>query len=886
MDEMLNSSDFPPRWLIHTCRFLWARLHGWWSIVFSIILNIVATLLALPISPFTGAAQLWMFKYKYPLIIGLLLLLCLTVFIGYISKFETTPSRLSRQKHYLRQMIGEHEQLKAEGIPETFFPPAIKLEDVFISQEFVNERTPAGIDYPLREDEIPVWRGIFTRLKKRLPRELMGKAPQKNKVEITELWQSLSREHPLTIVQGIPGMGKSTLMKRLTLYMARRCLNQPEPFLPVGTPALVPVLIELKKYAAAFKKAQENKEELPLSQYLPQLLQKHKTHGKNPWPAINDSLEHGACLVLLDGLDETGNAETREQIAREINTFILEQRNTPAERKSFNRFIVTSRVAGYSPKAFPDALPYRIAELTDDRMHRFLTVWYRAVLQVEPSAKEAETRMQHLHSVIDEHGPIFRLAENPLLLMLMAAMQKSGIHLPRERAELYDTITLTLLKFREKDKFLQPIDEDEAIRRLGPLAYAMQTTDSITDEQTVKESLRKTIREERARSITSRRRASDPASEQAEIDVQVQNFLTLIRERSHLFVQRTGEDFSFFHKSFQEYFAARFLLNAIQHRRETEIAHFVELARQTDDVWREPFLFAVGYQSVGRGRDLTIARDLLQGLLEACEQESDPARRFHDLLLAADAWVEAKAQTFDDTQEKQIAQGLLHSYLVAQRQEKFADCEKIERVFRRWLLILPSEGNPSPLLLTLCETLQQLSRVDLQRATLTLLVMILPDEDYPQLVYETLLPHLLGLADLPALNGHYQPVPHSTQVDYAVADLALVALSQMGRHGPVCLLLTSVRQHCEREPEQLRLLARYSLESLTPLILSIGVLPAELPPPLSRHSIAGSAYENAASNVHSVLSTTICQNTLLSSRNSSLAQRRCAIQRLYICWQC
>jgi hypothetical protein len=739
-----------------------------------------------------------------------------------MSQFETTPSLSVRRRHYLRQMILDHTPLKASGIPEIFFPPSIKLEDVFIPLELVCERNPMGIDYPLREEEIPVWQRIFTKRKKRLPRELTDRSFPRENVEIAQFWQNLSREYPVAVVQGYPGMGKSTLMKRLTLHMARRCLKIPDPHLPVLSPALVPLLIELKTYANAFKKAQENKEELPLSSYLPQMLQKRAWQGKNPWPFISRSLEFGACLVLFDSLDEAGDAQVREQVAREINAFILEQRNTPPERKTFNRFLITSRIAGYSPEAFPDTLPYRIAELTEGRMHDLLKLWYRAVVQAEPAAQDAEARMQRLHAAIEEHGSIFRLAENPLLLMLMAAMQKYGIYLPRERAELYDTITLTLLKYREKDKDLPPIDEDEAVRRLGPLAYAMQTTEYVADEQMVMDSLRKTIGEERKRSRTTLAQASDPVSEQAEIEKQIHAFLTLIRERSNLFVQRTGEDFSFFHKSFQEYFAARFLLTTIQHKRNVEITHLVELARQIGDTWREPFLFAIGYQSLGRGRDLTVARDLLKELLKVCEKENDPTQHLHDLLLAADAVLEAKAQTFDDAQEKRIAQGLLICYMEAQRQEKFEDCQKIEHTLRLWLQTLTSEGNQPSLLVMLCMILQDGHRRDVQRATLTLLVRILDGEDYPQPIYETLIPVLLGLADLPALDQHYQPILSTGAVDYTVADLALVTLSRMGRHGPAGILLDVVRQHFEREPAQLGLLARYSLESqrlLTPCVI-------------------------------------------------------------------
>lgn len=216
------------------------------------------------------------------------------------------------------------------------------------------------------------------------------------------------------------------------------------------------------------------------------------------------------------------------------------------------------------------------------------------------------------------------------------------------------------------------------------------------------------------------------------------------------------------------------------------------------------------------------AHDLLQELLNACAQESAPTQRLHDLLLAAEALVEAKAQTLDEAQERQIAQGLLSLYLEAQHQNRFADCEKIERAIQSWLLILAPTDNQSALLQTLCASLHDTCKVALQRSTLTLLVMIFESETYPQAVYETLIPTLLGLADLPAL-AHYLPVVYTGKVAYAVADLALVVLSLMGRHGPAGLLLETVRQHFAQEPEQLRLLARYSLESQ--ILLTLTVVP-------------------------------------------------------------
>src|SRR5260370_23626459 len=68
---------------------------------------------------------------------------------------------------------------------------------------------------------------------------------QSDKISIADLWQRLSKEQPVAVIQGAPGMGKSTLMERLTLHMVRRCLGQPDPEMPehdrFGAP-LIPIL--------------------------------------------------------------------------------------------------------------------------------------------------------------------------------------------------------------------------------------------------------------------------------------------------------------------------------------------------------------------------------------------------------------------------------------------------------------------------------------------------------------------------------------------------------------------------------------------------------------------------------------------------------------------
>ena len=77
------------------------------------------------------------------------------------------------------------------------------------------------------------------------------------RIGIAELWGGLNRENPAAVIQGYPGMGKSTLLARLTLHMARCGLRVPDPTMgkPLSLVACVPIFLLLKDYAIELRKA-------------------------------------------------------------------------------------------------------------------------------------------------------------------------------------------------------------------------------------------------------------------------------------------------------------------------------------------------------------------------------------------------------------------------------------------------------------------------------------------------------------------------------------------------------------------------------------------------------------------------------------------------------
>ena len=845
-----TSTQEPPDWFVRACKWLWKKRGFFWgTISLSIALNVIASLLFIrwPLSTnknLDGTLIGWFIQNPIFILVAglfLLLLMCI-IYLG--SRFNVNvavPNKKANEvlvdsakegeRRYLQRMIRETENLTLKGIPAGLMAQGVPLGEIFIPLQFKPNRPLS--DYPLTQEERKVYRDLLKRgiLSEEMEcvlfeaeKDWQQLLKRIDRITIADLWQQLTRNSPAAVIQGVPGIGKSTLMERMTLYMARCGLKQPDPYMPEPQrmkPTLVPILLRLKEYAGE----REQTPGLSLENYLESILAKLNIPSVDVSSWVLTCLKTGRCLFMLDGLDEVSDPTMRKQVQEAIKTFILDHLDT--SEKDFNRFLITSRVAGYDQEAFPNYIHYTVAELSSEQIEDFLPRWCRAsvsrnrgavtsssglIEQDETIAREAEQLAGNLSTALRNNQGVRGLAENPLLLTLLAVMQLNSIELPRQRVELYSVVTRTLLENRNIAKGLPQIPEALAIRRLGPLAFRMQETrNSFARQKDVVQAL--------TQAIASEGGTPDQVAEEAG------NFLSRIRERGGLFILRTGDYFGFFHRTFQEYFAARYMLNNIKEDPAKGIAELASRARRTDDLWREPFLLAVAYQS---NENEKVASDIIRALLPP-PQNANQEQKEHDLLLAADCLIEAKPLSIESALEKQVAHQLLQIYEEAQQRHQFNACKLIEAVMRRWLLSLPGEAAYRlPLLAVLRQSIGDTSQIARQRAVLTLLTMIAQQLDAcHSSVFEMLIPPLLALAGLSAIGEHRPAADVPAVSDFNVADLALTVLSFMGKRGPAGLLLAEVRQYFKDHPAHLRLLARYSLECGTLLTLAVVPLAEE-----------------------------------------------------------
>ena len=398
------------------------------------------------------------------------------------------------------------------------------------------------------------------------------------------------RDHPLLVVLGDPGSGKSTLVRYLLLALTRGDAPDRLGFDPLWLPIFFPVAA----FAAA--RARPGQADLApltyLSAYYCGLSQ--PDYG----PLFARALATGRAMVLLDGLDEV--REARRPIVHSLEALARQW------DAAGNRFVATSRIVGYDEAPLDPALftAVSIQPLGVTQIQLFVERWSRAYAALgeppapppgdlfadlvrEATAEAYERRVarhaEALGAAVFAEAHVAELARNPLLLTILALIHHQGARLPDRRADLYRRCVAALAETWNRARSLtgrpvdvhlgdEPLDERFVVNLLGPVALTIHAEQAggLVDQDELEAHIAATL--ERADGL-ARHRAQRLAHD----------FVELMRRDTGLLQERGYRRFAFLHLTFEEYLAARGLLESVAVADPTALLH----AYATDPRWRE-----------------------------------------------------------------------------------------------------------------------------------------------------------------------------------------------------------------------------------------------------------------------------------------------------------
>ncbi|MGD9099060.1 MAG: NACHT domain-containing protein, partial [Anaerolineae bacterium] len=347
----------------------------------------------------------------------------------------------------------------------------------------------------------------------------------------------LLQENDGLILLGDPGAGKTTFLKVLALRLA---LGEGEA---LGLGTRLPVLLPLSAYANAL-----TARDVPLNRFIAAY---YRDRGVDLpiGSMLDEALEQGGALLLLDGLDEVKDLARRHLVVQRVVEFFNFQ------RRRGNKFVLSSRVVGYR-EVRPVAeglVEGTLEDFGDEEIAHFVERWTgaleRAARGDTPGAeREAERERRELLDAVRRNPGVRRLAANPLLLTILALMKRQGVTLPERRVELYEQYVRTLLSSWNRARGLgrppaRDLDVVETVRILAPLALWMHETSPGVG--LVKQG------DLRRKLVEIYRRAGEDAPERAG-----RRFLRDVREYAGLLLERGAGQYGFIHLTFEEYLAA------------------------------------------------------------------------------------------------------------------------------------------------------------------------------------------------------------------------------------------------------------------------------------------------------------------------------------------
>jgi formylglycine-generating enzyme required for sulfatase activity len=374
------------------------------------------------------------------------------------------------------------------------------------------------------------------------------------------------------VLLGLPGTGKSTFIRYLSLSMAKNILgkgNLPEEW---KMKPLIPFMISLGLFADAIPVECKNGNAEMIEKFLIQSLNNNIVNDGDENIDFSNFvfsvLEQDGALMMFDGLDEVANLEQRPIVVRAIEDFI----NKYCQYENIYS-MVTCRTYSYMHDEswkLTGWETHEIALLDQEKIEYFVCAWYTHLAEIEKSRMdEFEDKRDKLLKTLQpgDRRRLIEVAAYPIILTVMAVVHTHFGDLPDTRAQVYEKcIDLLLINWhcerqingkKKKLNILQAMDlssKNELYQALWEVAYEAHGMSKDSNTSQITEEL---LDAKLNIYLDSNHEKVDLFLEYC----QSANGLLMLYGTSSKPNQHPRKVYTFPHLTFEEYMAARYLVN-------------------------------------------------------------------------------------------------------------------------------------------------------------------------------------------------------------------------------------------------------------------------------------------------------------------------------------
>ncbi|MBN1873086.1 MAG: SUMF1/EgtB/PvdO family nonheme iron enzyme, partial [Anaerolineae bacterium] len=463
--------------------------------------------------------------------------------------------------------------------------------------------------------------------------------------------------HPLTALEaleraperrmvllGLPGSGKSTFVRYLTLRLAQ-ALRDPALHLPDLLPgwtsgARMPLIVPLGRLAESLTAETMRGTVELVERYVRAVFDADVALKGFGDTLLVELRQHGG-LVCFDGLDEVANLNLRAVVREAVEAF--------ADRyaRSGVTCLVTCRTFSYTDAAWQLAAwpVHELAPLEEEQIQSFVHAWYTQLGEIYPDlAAGYERKEEKLRDALhpSDRRRLFEIAPNPLLLTVMTVVHTYRGELPDARALVYEECVRLLSDHwvtlhaaaQEKRSLLEALDVPWIVMERALQSVAYRAHEGARDPSDTAGDGHATLVTEDLLMIELHAAFRDFNK--------VQTFLEFARDANGLLMYQGAAPlpdappdtearhvYTFPHLTFEEYLAGRYL------ERLSNLGHTVRTHLDRSDRWREPVML-LGEHLCFRSGDFSRLSDILIHLVPTVAPTAPTIQDWRAVWMAGD----------------------------------------------------------------------------------------------------------------------------------------------------------------------------------------------------------------------------------------------------------